>query len=144
MQFNKDIDALAQQNAYFRQEVVTGLHCQVVLMSLPPGGEIGEETHPDVDQVLVFVSGEGKAILNGEQVPLQQIACALSRPGQPTTSSILARVTSSCTPCMRRRNMRLAPFIGPKLKPTLPSMHNDSFSCSTTQHGKEQNNAACT
>lgn len=70
MVFNKDIVALAQQNAYFRQEVVTGLHCQVVLMSLPPGGEIGEETHPDVDQVLVFVSGEGKAIVNGEQSPV--------------------------------------------------------------------------
>jgi len=58
--------------------------------------------------------------------------CALSQPEQPTTSSILAQVPSSCTPCMRRRNMRLAPFIGPKLKPTLPSMHNDSCSCSTT------------
>lgn len=69
MVFNKDIVAPAQQNAYFRQEVVTGLHCQVVLMSLPPGGEIGEETHPYVDQVLVFVSGEGKAIVNGEQSP---------------------------------------------------------------------------
>jgi mannose-6-phosphate isomerase-like protein (cupin superfamily) len=70
MQFNKDIVALAQQNAYFRQEVVTGRHSQVVLMSLPPGGEIGEEMHPDVDQVLVFVSGEGKAIVNGEQSPV--------------------------------------------------------------------------
>jgi mannose-6-phosphate isomerase-like protein (cupin superfamily) len=70
MQFNRDIVALAQQNKYFRQEVVTGAQSQVVLMSLPPGGEIGEETHPDVDQVLVFVSGEGKAILNGEQSPV--------------------------------------------------------------------------
>jgi len=67
MQFNRDIVTLAQQNEYFRQEIVTGMHSQVVLMSLPPGGEIGEEIHPDVDQVLVFVSGEGKAIVNGEQ-----------------------------------------------------------------------------
>ena len=67
MQFNKDIVALAQENKYFRQEVVTGTQSQVVLMSLPPGGEIGEEVHPDVDQVLVFVSGEGRAIMNGEQ-----------------------------------------------------------------------------
>jgi mannose-6-phosphate isomerase-like protein (cupin superfamily) len=62
MQFNRDIVALAQENKDFRQEVVTGAHSQVVLMSIPPGDEIGEEIHPDVDQVLVFVSGEGKAM----------------------------------------------------------------------------------
>ena len=70
MQFNRDIVTLAKKNEHFRQEVVTGMHSQVVLMSIPPGGEIGEEIHPDVDQVLVFVSGEGKAILNGEQSPV--------------------------------------------------------------------------
>jgi mannose-6-phosphate isomerase-like protein (cupin superfamily) len=36
-------------------------------MSIPPGGEIGEEVHEQVDQVLVFVSGEGAAILDGER-----------------------------------------------------------------------------
>jgi len=36
-------------------------------MSIPPGGDIGSEVHPDVDQVLVFVQGEGEAILNGEK-----------------------------------------------------------------------------
>ncbi|HLJ35713.1 MAG TPA: cupin domain-containing protein [Ktedonobacteraceae bacterium] len=70
MYFNKDIVTLAKKNEHFRQEVVTGTHSQVVLMSIPPGGEIGEEVHSDVDQVLVFVSGEGKAILNGEQSPI--------------------------------------------------------------------------
>ncbi|MDQ6659456.1 MAG: cupin domain-containing protein [Chloroflexota bacterium] len=67
MNFNSDIVALAQKNQNFRQEVVTGTYSQVVLMSIPRGGEIGEETHHDVDQVLVFVSGEGKAVLNDEQ-----------------------------------------------------------------------------
>jgi mannose-6-phosphate isomerase-like protein (cupin superfamily) len=70
MAFNKDIVALAQKNESFRQEVVTGTHCQVVLMSIPVGGEIGEEVHHDVDQVLVFISGKGKAIINGEQSPV--------------------------------------------------------------------------
>ncbi len=36
-------------------------------MSIPVGGEIGLETHDDVDQVLVFVTGEGLAILDGER-----------------------------------------------------------------------------
>lgn len=70
MAFNKDIVALTQKNESFRQEVVTGTHCQVVLMSIPVGGEIGEEVHHDVDQVLVFVGGKGKAIINGEQSPV--------------------------------------------------------------------------
>jgi mannose-6-phosphate isomerase-like protein (cupin superfamily) len=36
-------------------------------MSIPPGGDIGEEVHDDVDQTLVFVQGEGQAILDGEK-----------------------------------------------------------------------------
>ncbi|MDP2648233.1 MAG: cupin domain-containing protein [Candidatus Yanofskybacteria bacterium] len=63
--FNKNIVAIAKENAYFRQEVITGSHSQVVLMSIPPGGEIGEEVH-NVDQTLVFVQGQGEAILNGK------------------------------------------------------------------------------
>ena len=36
-------------------------------MTIPPGGEIGEEVHPDTDQVLVFVEGEGEARLGDER-----------------------------------------------------------------------------
>jgi len=38
-----------------------------VVMSIPPGGDIGEEVHDDLDQTLVFVEGEGQAILNGHK-----------------------------------------------------------------------------
>jgi mannose-6-phosphate isomerase-like protein (cupin superfamily) len=64
--FNKDIVALTRANAYFRQEILTNEHSQVVLMSVEPGDDVGEETH-DVDQVLVFVEGEGESVLNGER-----------------------------------------------------------------------------
>jgi mannose-6-phosphate isomerase-like protein (cupin superfamily) len=64
--FNKDIVALTRENAYFRQEILTNEHSQVVLMSVEPGDDVGEETH-DVDQVLVFVEGEGESVLNGER-----------------------------------------------------------------------------
>lgn len=70
MNFNSNIVTLAQKNEYFRQEVVTGTYSQVVLMSIPPGSEIGEETHHDVDQVFIFVAGEGEAILNDEHQPV--------------------------------------------------------------------------
>lgn len=64
--FNKDIAQLANDNSYFRQELKTGSHSQVVIMSIPPAGEIGEEVH-DVDQILIFTAGTGDAILNGEK-----------------------------------------------------------------------------
>ena len=64
--FNQDIFALAEENTFFRKEILTNEHSQVVLMSVEPGGEIGEEAH-DVDQLLVFVAGEGEAILDGQR-----------------------------------------------------------------------------
>ena len=64
--FNEDIVRRAKANSYFREVLATGPHSQVVVMSIPPGGDIGTEVHDDVDQVLVFVQGEGEAILDGE------------------------------------------------------------------------------
>ena len=61
-----DIVQAARDNDAFRREVITGEHEQVVVMTIPPGGEIGEEVHHDTDQVLAFIDGEGQAILNGE------------------------------------------------------------------------------
>ena len=67
----EDVAGLAKENSFFRRVVLTGDHCQVVLMSIPPGGEIGEEIHRGVDQVLVFVAGVGEAILEGERSPIE-------------------------------------------------------------------------
>ena len=66
MAFNENIVERALANTFFREVLATGAHSQVVVMSIPPRGEIGAETHPDVDQVLVFVQGEGEAILDGQ------------------------------------------------------------------------------
>jgi len=56
----------ALENTYFRQVLVTGKNTQIVIMHIPAGGEIGEETHNENDQVLYLVSGEGTVYLNGE------------------------------------------------------------------------------
>jgi mannose-6-phosphate isomerase-like protein (cupin superfamily) len=61
-----DIHRAARENDAFRREVRTGEHEQVVVMTIPPGGEIGEEVHSDTDQVLVLVTGRGEAILDGQ------------------------------------------------------------------------------
>lgn len=65
MFFNKNIIELAKSNTYFRQVLYTTERSQVVVMSIPPQGEIGEEIHK-VDQILIFVEGEGKAVLNDQ------------------------------------------------------------------------------
>ena len=67
MAFNVDIVAEAKANTFFRRVLSTGPNAQVVVMSIPPGGEIGEEVHEHVDQVLAFVEGEGVAILEGHE-----------------------------------------------------------------------------
>ena len=67
MVFNVDIVAAAKANTFFREVLSTGPNAQVVVMSIPPGGEIGEEVHEHVDQVLAFVEGTGVAILEGEE-----------------------------------------------------------------------------
>ncbi len=61
--FNEDIVELTLANTFFRKEVFTGNHSQIVLMNVAPGQEIGKEIH-HVDQILFFVDGQGVAILN--------------------------------------------------------------------------------
>jgi mannose-6-phosphate isomerase-like protein (cupin superfamily) len=41
-------------------------------MTIPPGGEIGAETHEDTDQILTFVSGTGEADVAGQTTPVNQ------------------------------------------------------------------------
>jgi mannose-6-phosphate isomerase-like protein (cupin superfamily) len=68
--FNEDILDRTRRNHWFREVLATGPHAQVVVMSIPPGGEIGDEVHDGVDQVLVFVDGQGEAILDGVRSPV--------------------------------------------------------------------------
>jgi mannose-6-phosphate isomerase-like protein (cupin superfamily) len=61
--FNENIFDVTIENAFYRKEIVTGQHSQVVIMSIPVGEEIGAEAHT-VDQILIFVQGNGQAIIN--------------------------------------------------------------------------------
>lgn len=59
------IATVAEQSADFRRVLWTGRHTQLVIMTIPPGGEIGEEVHEQTDQILTFVSGTGTADVAG-------------------------------------------------------------------------------
>ena len=59
----ENIEKLSLENDYFRKVLYTAKNSQLVIMSLKPGEDIGEEIH-HLDQFLRCESGSGKAILN--------------------------------------------------------------------------------
>ncbi|MEI6288493.1 MAG: cupin domain-containing protein [bacterium] len=65
-----NIGELSLSNNNFRKVLYTAPHCQLVVMSLLPGEDIGEEVHT-LDQFIRIEAGEGKAVLNGEEHELK-------------------------------------------------------------------------
>ena len=63
--FIGDIEELTEDNRHFRRVVHTGAHMQLVLMTLEPGDEIGEEVHEDTDQFFRVEEGKGELWSNG-------------------------------------------------------------------------------
>jgi mannose-6-phosphate isomerase-like protein (cupin superfamily) len=61
------IEEATVQNTNFRQVIFTGAYCQLVVMSLKPKEEIGEEVHVGIDQFFRFEKGAGKVVINGEE-----------------------------------------------------------------------------
>lgn len=66
-----EIAVVAEKSADFRRVLWTGEHSQLVIMTIPPGGQIGEEVHEGNDQILSFVSGLGKAVIEGKSKKLK-------------------------------------------------------------------------
>lgn len=62
-----DIENLTLRNDTFRTVVFTGEHHQLTVMSIPPGGEIGREVHPDNDQFLRFEQGDARVELGSSE-----------------------------------------------------------------------------
>lgn len=64
--FVTDIEKRALTNKYFRQVLYTDKNVQLVVMSLKPKEDIGEEVH-NLDQFIRVESGSGKSVLNGKE-----------------------------------------------------------------------------
>ena len=54
-------------NTNFRQVLFTAEHSQLVVMSILPGEEIGDEVHPKVDQFFRIEKGEAKFVFNEKE-----------------------------------------------------------------------------
>ena len=59
-----NIEQASLENENFRKVLYTAKNCQLVIMSIPLGQDIGEEVH-QLDQFIRCEAGEGKAILDG-------------------------------------------------------------------------------
>ncbi|WP_417620852.1 cupin domain-containing protein [Parasphingorhabdus sp.] len=64
--FVDNIEALTEQNDDFRRVLYTGHNLQLVLMTLQPGDEIGEEVHDDRDQFFRIEEGSGEIWIDGK------------------------------------------------------------------------------
>ena len=60
----QNIEKAAERNTTFRTVLYTAKNCQLVVMSLKPGEDIGAEVHK-LDQFFRIEEGEGKAVLDG-------------------------------------------------------------------------------
>lgn len=65
--FISNIVSETEKNTYFRRVLFTGQKSQLVVMSIASGGEVGEDIHKYTEQTLFFLSGSGKAILDGKE-----------------------------------------------------------------------------
>jgi len=61
-----NIEQATLENTDYRRVLYTAKNSQLVLMSIEPGDEIGEEIH-HLDQFLRIEAGECKAVLNGAE-----------------------------------------------------------------------------
>jgi len=67
----ENIEKDTLENDNFRKVLTTNKFSQLVVMSLKPGENIGMEIHNDVDQFIRIEQGSGKAILNGQEYPIE-------------------------------------------------------------------------
>ena len=79
--YHTHIKEATQKNENFRRVLFTGANSQMVVMSIPPGGEVGEETHKFTEQTLFFLSGTGEGALDDERFPIGPGDVAVVTPG---------------------------------------------------------------
>ena len=59
-----NIEKATEDNVEFRKVLYTGNNIQLVLMTIPPGCEIGAEVHDDRDQFFRFEAGTGEVTVD--------------------------------------------------------------------------------
>ena len=102
MSYRTKLSETTATNGEFRKVLFTGAKSQLVVMSIPQGGEVGEETHAHVEQTLIFQSGSGEGILDGETFPIVAGDVVVVTPGTKhnfkNTGSELMKISTVYAP----------------------------------------------
>ena len=93
--FVGNVESMTLQNKRFREVVYTAESCQLVLMSLKPGEEIGNEVHMEGDQFFRFEKGQGVAVLNNTEKHMLEDGTALIVPAGTWHNIINTSTTES-------------------------------------------------
>ncbi|HQR34944.1 MAG TPA: cupin domain-containing protein [Blastocatellia bacterium] len=80
--FVQDIEGIAVSNGDFRRVLYTAKSCQLVVMALKPGEEIGSEVHK-LDQFFRIEKGTGEAVLDGVRMMISAGFAVLVPAGTP-------------------------------------------------------------
>jgi mannose-6-phosphate isomerase-like protein (cupin superfamily) len=69
-----DIENATKENPEYRAVAWSGRYLQVTLMSIPVGGDIGLEAHPETDQFLRLDAGHGRVQMGPakDDMPFEQ------------------------------------------------------------------------
>ena len=67
----EDIEELTEKNKDLRRVLHTSKHLQLVLTSLKPGEETGDDVHPEHDHFFRVEKGKGELVLEGDRIRLK-------------------------------------------------------------------------
>lgn len=68
--YDTNIEKQSLENTNFRKVLHTSEFQQLVVMSIPVGGEIGREIHDENDQFIRIEAGKGEAMIDGRVIKL--------------------------------------------------------------------------
>ena len=118
-----DLEGATSENKNYRAVAWSGRYLQVTLMSIPVGGDIGLEVHPDTDQFLRLDAGRGRAQigLSKDEITFDREVsdgrCGSSRQGAGTTLRTSGANPCRCMRSTHRRIISRARCIAPQTKP---------------------------
>ncbi len=119
---NIEQDTLANED--YRRVVFTGKHMQLVLMTLPPGVEIGRETHEGHDQFIRVESGTGEVLMDGKVQPV----------GDGSAFVIPSGVEHNVTNTSADEPLRLYTIYGPPEHPDATVQHTKADEQAESSH----------
>lgn len=68
--YDTNIEQQSLENSNFRKVLWTSEFQQLVVMSIPVGGEIGKEVHGENDQFIRIEQGQAEATIDGRKIQL--------------------------------------------------------------------------